>query len=246
MLLEVRDVSAGYRHGVQILHDLSIRVDRGEIVCLVGPNGAGKSTLLRVIVRLLKPSRGQVLFGEEDVTGLRPDQILRKGICMVPQERSSFRGMSVHENLLMGAYTLKSESEIRARLARIYESFPIIREKREQKAGNLSGGEQRILEIARALMLDPILLLLDEPSIGLEPRLRKLIFQTVQDLNRQGITVLMAEQNARSGLAISHRGYVLDLGRQKFEGKAIELLANPEMQKLYLGGSKLTGSSSSS
>ncbi len=246
MLLEVKDISAGYGHGVQILHDLSIRVDQGEIVCLIGPNGAGKSTLLRVIVRLLKPSRGQVLFGEEDLTGLRPDQTLGKGICMVPQERSVFRGMSVHENLLMGAYTLKGESEIRARLGRIYESFPIIREKREQKAGNLSGGEQRILEIARALMLDPLLLLLDEPSIGLEPRLRKLVFETVQELNREGITVLMAEQNARSGLAVSHRGYVLDLGRQKFEGKAIDLLANPEIQKLYLGGSKLTESSSGS
>lgn len=156
---------------------------------------------------------------------------------MVPQERSVFRTMSVYENLLMGAYTIDDESIIAERLERVYAMFPRIKEKKDQKAGHLSGGEQRMVEIARSLMLEPSLLLLDEPSLGLEPRYKKLIFDKVKEFNKQGLTVLMAEQNAKSGLAISNRGYVLDLGRERFEGKAEELLDNPDVQKLYLGGS---------
>ncbi len=236
-MLRVKKVTAGYGRASEVLHDVSLGVDKGEIVCLIGPNGAGKSTLLRVIVKLIKPSRGEVLFNEKDFTTLRPDEILRGGICMVPQERSVFRTMSVYENLLMGAYTIDDESIIAERLERVYAMFPRIKEKKDQKAGHLSGGEQRMVEIARSLMLEPSLLLLDEPSLGLEPRYKKLIFDKVKEFNKQGLTVLMAEQNAKSGLAISNRGYVLDLGRERFEGKAEELLDNPDVQKLYLGGS---------
>ncbi len=236
-MLRVKKVTAGYGRAAEVLRDVSLGVDKGEIVCLIGPNGAGKSTLLRVIVKLIKPSRGEVLFNEKDITTLRPDEILRAGICMVPQERSVFRTMSVYENLLMGAYTIDDESIIAERLERVYAMFPRIKEKKEQKAGHLSGGEQRMVEIARSLMLEPSLLLLDEPSLGLEPRYKKLIFDKVKEFNKQGLTVLMAEQNAKSGLAISDRGYVLDLGRERFEGKADELLDNSDVQKLYLGGS---------
>jgi len=236
-MLVVENIVAGYIPGVNILQGISLKVEKGEMVCLVGPNGAGKSTVMRTISGLLHPNSGQVLFNGEDISRLRPDQILAKGITQVPQGHSVFPKMTVHENLLMGAYTVKDRSSIPSRMEKVYGFFPFLKERAKEKAGNLSGGQQKILEIGRALMLEPPLMMLDEPSLGLAPKTMANLFDTVRDLNKTGLTILMVEQNARQGLAASHRGYVLELGKEKFEGTAQELLNSPEMAKLYLGGS---------
>jgi len=236
-MLVVENVVAGYIPGVNILQGISLKVEKGEMVCLVGPNGAGKSTVMRTISGLLHPNSGRVLFNGEDISALRPDQILAKGITQVPQGHSVFPKMTVHENLLMGAYTVKDRSSIPARIEKVYGFFPFLKERAKEKAGNLSGGQQKILEMGRALMLEPPFMMLDEPSLGLAPKTMANLFDTVKDLNKTGLTILMVEQNARQGLAASHRGYVLELGKEKFEGTAHELLNSPEMAKLYLGGS---------
>src|SRR3989304_2827752 len=243
IMLVLENVVAGYIPGVDILQGVSLHVDKGEMVCLVGPNGAGKSTVMRTISGLLRPKSGRVIFNGKEINGLRPDQILAKGIAQVPQGHSVFPKMTIHENLLMGAYTVKARALIPARLDKVYKLFPFLKERAREKAGNLSGGQQKILEMGRALMLEPPLMMLDEPSLGLAPKTMANLFDTIQQLNRSGLTILMVEQNARQGLAASHRGYVLELGREKFHGKAPELLATPEMAKLYLGGSTENGSS---
>ena len=242
-LLWVENVVAGYIPGVEILHGVSLRVEPGEMVCLVGPNGAGKSTVLRTVSGLLRPKSGRVVFNAEDIGGLRPDQILQKGIAHVPQGHSVFPKMTIHENLLMGAYTVKDRATIRQRLDKVYALFPFLKARAKEKAGNLSGGQQKVLEMGRALMLEPPLMMLDEPSLGLAPKTMASLFDTIKDLSRSGLTILMVEQNARQGLAAAQRGYVLELGREKFEGTAHELLDSPEMAKLYLGGSTENGSS---
>ena len=168
---------------------------------------------------------------------MRPDQILAEGIVQVPQGHSVFPKMTIYENLLMGAYTVKDRASIPARIEKVYSFFPFLKERTREKAGNLSGGQQKILEMGRALMLEPPLMMLDEPSLGLAPKTMASLFDTIKDLNRAGLTILMVEQNARQGLAASHRGYVLELGKEKFEGTALELLDSPVMAKLYLGGS---------
>jgi branched-chain amino acid transport system ATP-binding protein len=237
VLLEMIDVEAGYLRGVKVLQGVSLSVSDGEIVCLIGPNGAGKSTILRTISGLLRPSRGQIVFDGDDIGGLRPDLVLRRGIAHVPQGHSSFPQMTVHENLLIGAYALKDRVERARRLSRAYELFPLLAERKSERAGNLSGGQQKVLEIGRALMMTPRMMLLDEPSLGLAPRTSRLVFDTVRQLNEEaGVTVLMVEQNARSGLSISGRGYVLELGRQRLEAPASDLLADPRVAELYLGG----------
>ena len=236
-MLSLENVVAGYIPGVDILNGVNLRVEPGEMVCLVGPNGAGKSTVLRTVSGLLHPTTGRVLFNGEDIGGLRADIVLRKGIAHVPQGHSVFPKMTIHENLLMGAYTLKDQGVVHARLDKVYNLFPMLKERAHEKAGNLSGGQQKVLEMGRALMLEPPLMLLDEPSLGLAPKTMASLFETITALNRTGLTILMVEQNARQGLAASHRGYVLELGKDKFEGKAQELLNSPEMAKLYLGGS---------
>lgn len=237
MLLELKGVVAGYLRGVDVLQGVNLQVDSGELVCLIGPNGAGKSTVLRTISGLLNPTQGYIKFDQEDITGLRPDLILRKGIAQVPQGHSAFPGMSVHENLLMGAYTLKDKAERRRRLDRVYDMFKLLQERRDAKAGNLSGGQQKVLEVGRALMINPRMVLFDEPSLGLAPKTARMVFDTIKQLqNEAGITVLMVEQNAKSGLAISDRGYVLELGRERLEGPADQLLNDPKVAKLYLGG----------
>lgn len=237
MKLEVRDVDAGYLKGVEVLHGVSLRVERGELVCLIGPNGAGKSTVLRVISGLLRPTRGRVVFDGEDITGLRPDQVLRHGIAHIPQGHSAFPEMSVHENLLLGAYRVRDRGERRRRLVAVYEMFPLLAERRSERAGNLSGGQQKVLEIGRALMMSPRMMLFDEPSLGLAPRTARLVFDTISRLNRESkMTILMVEQNARSGLAISDRAYVLELGKERMEGPAGDLLDDPQVTQLYLGG----------
>ncbi len=242
-MLMLENVVAGYIPGVEILQGVSLSVEQGEMVCLVGPNGAGKSTVLRTISGLLRPKTGRVVFNGGDIGGLRPDQILAKGIAHVPQGHSVFPKMTVHENLLMGAYTVKERGTIRQRLDKVYALFPFLKGRAREKAGNLSGGQQKILEMGRALMLEPPLMMLDEPSLGLAPKTMANLFDTIKDLNRTRLTILMVEQNARQGLAASHRGYVLELGKEKFEGTASELLNSPEMAKLYLGGSTENGGS---
>ena len=236
-MLSIENVVAGYIPGVEILRGVDMHVDEGEIVCLVGPNGAGKSTVLRAISGLLRLSKGSITFMGKSIGGMPPEQVLKRGIVHVPQGHSVFPKMTVHENLLMGAFTVKDKALVAQRLEKVYELFSFLKGRKNDKAGNLSGGQQKVLEIGRALMLEPPLMLLDEPSLGLAPKTMETLFETVRNLNQTGLTILMVEQNARQGLASAHRGYVLELGKEKFEGTAKELLDSPEMAKLYLGGS---------
>ena len=242
-LLSLENVVAGYIPGIEILQGVNLRVEAGDMGRRVGPNGAGKSTVLRTVSGLLHPKSGRVVFNAKDISGLRPDQILEQGIAHGPQGHSVFPKMTIHENLLMGAYSIKDRATIRQRLDKVYALFPFLKERMKEKAGNLSGGQQKVLEMGRALMLEPPLVLLDEPSLGLAPKTMASLFDTIKDLNRTGLTILMVEQNARQGLAASDRGYVLELGKEKFEGTAQELLDSPEMAKLYLGGSTENGGS---
>jgi len=235
-LLEVRDLVAGYGYG-DVLRGASLEVAAGSITCVIGPNGAGKSTLLRVISGLLRPSSGSVLLRGQHLGGAAPKTVLQAGIVQVPQDRSLFPRMTVRENILMGAYVIKDRTILHKRLAEVSERFPAVGQLRSQKAGALSGGQQRIVEFARALMLDPTLILLDEPSLGLDPRSRRLVFDTVRSLKEGGRTVLMVEQNAHSGLEVSDFGAVMDLGAVELTGPAADLLANPEVARLYLGAS---------
>lgn len=240
MLLLLQDIVAGYLKGVDVLRRINLEVQEKELVCLIGPNGAGKSTVLRAISGLLTPSQGSITYDGEDISGLRPDQILQKGVAHVPQGHSTFPKMSVEENLLMGAYLLKDKAERKVRMERVYDMFDLLAGRRQDKAGNLSGGQQKVLEIGRALMMAPRLILFDEPSLGLAPITAKLVFDTIKQLQEKaGITVLMVEQNAKSGLAISDRAYVLELGQDRLEGPADQLLNDPRVAQLYLGGSTL-------
>jgi branched-chain amino acid transport system ATP-binding protein len=232
--IAVHGVVAGYGYG-DVLRGLDLEVERGKITCLIGPNGAGKSTVLRTISGLLRPSHGTILFEGRQIDGLDPGAILALGIVHVPQERSLFPLMSVWENLLMGAYVLKDRREVRRRAERVAERFPIVAERRHERAGSLSGGEQKLVELGRALMLDPKVLLVDEPSIGLAPRARRHVFDTLRVLSNDGWTILLVEQNARSGLALAHYGAVLDGGALKLTGTGDELLADPRVGELYLG-----------
>jgi len=237
MQLEIKSVVAGYLPDVDVLQGINLHVAPGELVCLIGPNGAGKSTVLRTISGLLKPSQGEILFGGKSIGGLRPDLILHEGIAHVPQGHSSFPEMTVHENLLMGAYILKDRALRMKRMDRVYELFPLLKERKQDKAGNFSGGQQKVLEMGRALMLEPKMILLDEPSLGLAPITAKQVFETIRALKDDlGMTVLMVEQNAKSGLNISDRAYVLELGKERLEGPASTLLVDPRVAELYLGG----------
>ena len=236
-MLQLDNVFASYIPGVDILRGISLRVEQGEIVCLVGPNGAGKSTVLRAVSGFLKPSKGSIMLNGKSIGGMPPQKILTEGITHVPQGHSVFAKMTIHENLLMGAFTILDNHIVEQRLEKVYSLFPWLKNRAKEKAGNLSGGQQKIVEIGRALMLEPPLMILDEPSLGLAPKTMSELFENIRELNRNGLTILMVEQNAREGLASAHRGYVLELGREKFEGTAKELLDSPEMAKLYLGGS---------
>jgi len=236
MILELKDIFSGYVRGVDILKGINLHINEGEIVCLIGPNGCGKSTVLRTICGMLKPSQGKVIFNGKEITGIRPDIILKKGVCHVPQGRSVFPRMTVKENLKMGGYIIKDKKEVVEAIDRVYALFPILEKRKNEKAGYLSGGEQQMLEMGRALMLDPPLMLLDEPSLGLEPRLSDMVFDRVKRLNESGTTIVMVEQNARRGMKAADRGYVLELGQVRLEGPGDELLNNKEVQSLYLGG----------
>jgi ABC-type branched-subunit amino acid transport system ATPase component len=235
-LLTISDVSAGYGGG-DILKDVSVEVPARAITCIVGPNGAGKSTLLATIAGLLRPRRGVISFRGEALTGLAPREIIARGIVMVPQAHSLFPQMTVLENVELGAYTIDDPAIVAERLAAVRELFPIVVERASDKAGSLSGGQQRLVEFARALMLDPQLIVLDEPSMGLDPQTRGLVFETIELMNGQGRTILLVEQNARAGLRMSSRGVVLENGRVRLSGSGREVLEHPEIGALYLGGS---------
>jgi ABC-type branched-subunit amino acid transport system ATPase component len=236
-LLEVQDIYSGYQADFDILKGVSLHVKPAEIVCVIGPNGAGKSTVFKALYGFLDVRRGRVLFDDRDITNIRPQDTLKAGITIVPQLRSLFPQMTVYENLEMGMYLEKDKARIKQRIDHILELFPRLAERAKQKAGTMSGGEQRMLEIGRALMWEPKLVLMDEPSAGLAPLITGMIFENIMRLNEEiGLTVLMIEQNARQGLKISDRGYVLELGRNSYEGSGQELLDNEEVRRSFLGG----------
>jgi ABC-type branched-subunit amino acid transport system ATPase component len=232
-LLEARDLVAGYLPGVDIISGVDLSVDEGEIVTVVGPNGAGKSTLIKAIFGLLAPREGRITLHGQDLTGLEPHSITRRGMSYVPQLDIIFPSLTVEENLEMGSLDRSRTGE---RIGQMYELFPQLGERRTQVAGTMSGGERQMLAMARALMPDPQVLLLDEPSAGLAPTIVEQIFDNVREINEAGVTLVMVEQNARRALAMSDRGYVLDLGQNRFQGSGRELLEDPKVAELYLGG----------
>ena len=234
--LRFENVVAGYGGG-DVLKGVDFEVQHGGITCIVGPNGSGKSTLLKTVSGLLRPRQGQVWFKGTPLVGLTPRQILRLGVVQVPQNHSLFREMTVEQNVELGAFLVKDHSRIATRLATIRELFPIVAERAKDKAGSLSGGQQRLVEFARCLMLEPELVVLDEPSMGLDPKTLRSMFDTIKMMNSVGRTVLLVEQNARQGLKMSHHGVVLENGRVRLSGTGSEVLHNPEIAALYLGGS---------
>jgi ABC-type branched-subunit amino acid transport system ATPase component len=230
-ILQVEDIVSGYG-SMEVLHEVSVEVEEGKIVTLLGPNGSGKTTLLRTILGIVKPKQGRVTFKGEDITGLDPDKTVTKGLSYVPQEENIFPSLSVQENLEMGAFT--REDDWQSRVEEIYGLFPDISNRRTSRAGELSGGMRQMLAIGRALMLNPEALLLDEPSTGLAPFLVDQIFEKIQELNRQGVTVFLVEQNAQA-LQCADSTYILEGGEKKAEGSAQEIMADEEIGRLYLG-----------
>ncbi len=235
MLLRLQNVFAGYDGG-DVLKGIDIAVEQGTTTCIVGPNGAGKSTVLRVLSGLLKPRLGVVMFDGRSLVGLSPRQILGLGIVQVPQNHSLFPAISVRENVRLGAYTIHDSSLVARRMSQVEEMFPIVKERANEKAGNLSGGQQRLVEFARCLMLDPRMILLDEPSMGLDPRTFKQVIETIKIMQSSGRTIVLVEQNARTGLSLADNGIVLESGKVRLEGTHTEILNNPEISHLYLGG----------
>jgi branched-chain amino acid transport system ATP-binding protein len=234
-LLEIENVYAGYGPGGDILQGVDLRVEKGDYVCIIGPNGAGKSTLMRVIAGVLAPRKGRVLFEGRDIGSRRPDLVFRDGIVTVPQGRNTFPDMTVWENMLMGAYSIRDRKRVKERIERVIELLPVVKEKRNVRAGLLSGGQQKQVEIGRAMLVDPKLLILDEPTMGLEPRIARVVLERVERLRQKGTTVLMVEQNARLGLAAAQYGCVMELGRIKLRGNGVKMLEDPEVIRLYLG-----------
>ena len=234
-LLEIENVVAGYGTGPDILTGLSLKIEPDRSYCIVGPNGAGKSTLLKAICGLVPPRRGRVTFDGADLAGLRTDEILQRGICFVPQDRSLFPDMTVTENMRMGGYILKDRRAVEKRIDEVFAMFPILLERRGRMAKTLSGGQQQMLLLGRALVLRPRVIMLDEPSLGLAPIVSKQIFDSMSELKRAGIAIIVVEQNARMGLNFSDWGCVLDLGKLVFEGLSQNVLSDPRIQELYLG-----------
>jgi branched-chain amino acid transport system ATP-binding protein len=234
-LLEVRDIHAGYGR-MEVLNGVTLAVQSGQIASIIGPNGAGKSTVFKTIFGLLPARQGRVVFAGEDVTNRPPGDLLHRGLAYVPQGRNVFPLMSVEENLLLGAYIRTWSEELRGELERVYEVFPVLRERRRARAGNLSGGQQQMLEMGRALLLRPKLVLLDEPTLGLAPLVFREIFRIIKDLRQHGQTILMVEQNAAKALEISDYAYVLEVGQNRYEGSGRAILDDPRVKRLYLGG----------
>lgn len=234
-VLELNSVIGGYGD-TQILHSVSMNVDAGEIVVVIGPNGAGKSTAMKAVFGLLRLSSGQVLLDGQEITNTPPEQVVRKGVCYVPQTSNIFPSLTVQENLEMGAFV--REDDFKPRMNEIYDLFPPLAEKRRQAAGTLSGGQRQMVAMGKAMMLEPKILLLDEPTAGLSPKFRGEIFSIVKTINGTGTPILMVEQNAKQALKIANRGYVLVDGKNKFEGTGQELLDDSEVAEMFLGGGK--------
>ena len=233
--LVLNGVVAGYGGG-DVLRGVSFEVPKGSITCVVGPNGAGKSTIMRVISGLLRPRLGTVTLNGEKISGKSPRQILGRGVVQVPQNHSLFRDMTVRENIDLGGYTLRDRALVSSRIDQVFDAFPQVRDWQGMKAGALSGGQQRLVEFARALMLDPAVILLDEPSMGLSPIVLKSVFSAARQMNAAGATILLVEQNARAGLKLSHHGVVMENGTARLSGTGREVLEPPEIGELYLGG----------
>lgn len=231
-ILRVDEIYSGYGE-TEILHGVSVEVASGEIATIIGPNGSGKSTLMKTIFGLLTPTNGWVALEGEDITGLRPDRIVRKGMCYVPQSDNVFPSLTILENLEMGAFI--RDDDYSDSLRDVMERFPLLGERKTQRAGSLSGGEQQMLAMGKALMLNPKVLLLDEPSAGLAPRMVEEILRKIVEIKESGMAILMVEQNAKEGLKLSDRGYVLAMGKKRFEDTGQALLNNPDVGRLYLG-----------
>jgi ABC-type branched-subunit amino acid transport system ATPase component len=234
IILQAENITAGYTTEVNILYDVGIRLKSGQIVSVIGPNGAGKSTLLKTIFGILKPTNGKIRLKDEDITGLKPDKVANKGISYVPQVDNVFPSLTIQENLEMGAFIRNDDYS--QRLNEIYELFPILGDRRKQKAGQLSGGQRQMVAMGRALMVDPQVLLLDEPSAGLSPKLVDMIFEKIRDINKTGVSMIIVEQNAREALKMANHGYVLAMGRNILDDTGEALLANEEVGRMYLGG----------
>ncbi|MGA7145865.1 MAG: ABC transporter ATP-binding protein [Desulfobacterales bacterium] len=232
-ILEVKDLVSGYSE-VMILNGVSIHCADNEIVSIIGPNGAGKSTLMKSIFGLIPVKQGSVAFDGRSITGMRPNQLVKLGMSYVPQEKNVFPSLTVEENLQMGAFI--RNDDLTGSIDRVFELFPFIADKRKSVSGTLSGGGRQMLALGRALMLEPRLLLLDEPSAGLAPLVRDEIFEKVMEIRQSGVAILMVEQNAKKALGMSDRGYVLVMGKNRYEDTGEALLANPEVGRLYLGG----------
>lgn len=232
-LLEVRELHSGYGE-IEVLHGISAEVKKTEIVAIIGPNGAGKSTLFKTIFSLLPPTKGEILYLESDITASNPRELLRMGLAYVPQGRSTFPEMTVQENLEMGAFI--KEGDITQDLSKVFARFPVLKEKRFVKAKNLSGGQQQMMEMGAAMLMDPDVYMLDEPSLGLAPKVAKDIFNRILELNDDGITFMIIEQNAQRALDLADRAYVIELGQNRFSGLAEDLSQNNQIQQLYLGG----------
>lgn len=236
-LLQVEEVYAGYFKDLNILQGVNFHIDPGELVAVIGPNGAGKSTLAKTIFGLLTPNTGKIIFKGENISGLKSDQIVQRGMCYVPQIANVFRSLTVEENLEMGAFVLNQP--VQPLKEEIFTRFPRLAERRRQRAGTLSGGERQMLAMGRALMLKPDLLLLDEPSAALSPILVNNVLEQIKAINRLGTAIVLVEQNARKALEMADRGYVLEAGRDRFEGTGIDLLNDPKVGELYLGATTL-------
>ena len=236
-LLELKEVIAGYSKELDILKGVSLKVGESQIVSIIGPNGAGKSTIFKTIFGITRIKKGSIYFAGEEITNYTPNLLLKKGLCFVPQGRNVFPLMTVAENIELGAYIKKNSKEIKDKIDYIYSIFPRLKDRKNQKAGSLSGGEMQMLEMGRALLLDPKLILLDEPSLGLSPLLTKEVFSLIIKINQYNHTaILMVEQNAEQSLRISHYAYVLEEGLNKYEGPAEVIRTDRKVKKLYLGG----------
>lgn len=234
--MEGRNIVAGYGK-IEVLHGASVRAGQGEIVCIIGPNGSGKSTLLKSLFGLIVPREGAVLYDGRDITRLAPEEKVRLGVAFIPQGKNVFTALTVRENLEMGGTPLESGREVRRAIDEVLEAYPLLKDKLRDPAGNLSGGEKQLLAMARADMIKPRVILMDEPSIGLAPRMIEEVYEQIQAINaKRGVTFLIVEQNARKALGMAHRGYVLDLGVTRIEDTGVGLLNNEEVKRLYLGG----------
>lgn len=235
-ILEVKNLSVSYGP-VKALENVSFFVEKGEIVAMIGPNGAGKSTALNAVCGLIPVNRGEIRFQDEDIKGLTPDRLVKRGLCLVPEGRRIFPTMSVFENLEMGAFTVRRNRNLKVkdRTEKVFKLFPILKERRRQKAGTLSSGEQQMLAIGRALMLKPSLLLLDEPSLGLSPNYVEAVFKKLVEINKSGTSILIVEQNARMALDVCHRGYMFEIGKIAFEGEKEAMVKDERIKSVFIG-----------